>query len=201
MALSDAEEALEEIHAQIRVCPLCALCHSRTKAVPGEGAVDAEVMFVGEAPGQDEDRQGRPFVGAAGRVLTEHLKKIGLKRSEVFITNIVKCRPPGNRDPQPEEIAACRDYLLSQIAIINPKVICALGRFAAQSLIDPNLSISREHGKARRLSGIAYMPVFHPAAALHQPRYIDGLESDFRQLRALLAEELGKSKMKKSADG
>ncbi len=201
MALSDAEEALEEIHAQIRGCPLCALCRSRTKAVPGEGAIDAGVMFVGEAPGQDEDRQGRPFVGAAGRVLTEHLRKIGLTRSEVFITNIVKCRPPGNRDPQPEEIAACRDYLLSQIAIINPKVICALGRFAAQSLIDPNLSISREHGKARRLSGIAYMPVFHPAAALHQPRYIDGLESDFRQLSTLLVEELGKSKMKKSADG
>ncbi len=200
MALSDAEEALEEIHAQIRVCPLCALCRSRTKAVPGEGAVDADVMFVGEAPGQDEDQQGRPFVGAAGRVLSEQLKKIGLARHEVFITNIVKCRPPGNRDPQPEEIAACRDYLLSQIAIINPKIVCALGRFAAQSLIDPNLSISREHGKVRRLSGIAYLPIFHPAAALHQARYIDGLERDFQQLRALLAEELGPSRLEKSAD-
>lgn len=201
MASSDAQDALEEIHAQIRVCPLCALCRGRTKAVPGEGAVDAEVMFVGEAPGSDEDQQGRPFVGAAGRVLSEHLKKVGLNRGEVFITNIVKCRPPGNRDPQPEEIAACRDYLLSQIAIINPQVICALGRFAAQSLIDPNLSISREHGKPRRISGIAYLPIFHPAAALHQPRYIDGLEHDFGRLRALLDEGLGKNRPGKPKHG
>jgi DNA polymerase len=148
-------------------------------------------MFVGEAPGHDEDRQGRPFVGAAGRVLTEQLKKIGIDRRQVFITNIVKCRPKGNRDPEPAEIDACRDHLLTQIAILNPKVICTLGRFAARSLIDDSISISREHGKARRISGILYLPIYHPAAALHQARLIDALESDFRELRSALDNELG----------
>lgn len=189
MASSDAEDALEQIHAQIRTCRLCSLSEKRHRAVPGEGAADADVMFVGEAPGRDEDRQGRPFVGAAGRLLTDHLRKIGIDRRNVFITNVVKCNPPNNRDPQPAEIDACRDYLLSQIALINPKVICTLGRFAAQTLIDPSLSITREHGKPRRMSGILYLPIYHPAAALHQSRYIDGLESDFQALRDLLDRE------------
>ena len=190
MASSDAEDALEQVHAQIRACRLCSLSQSRTRAVPGEGAAAADVMFVGEAPGGDEDRQGRPFVGPAGRLLTEQLKKIGIDRRNVFITNVVKCRPPGNRDPQPTEIEACRDHLLSQIALIDPKVICTLGRFAAQTLIDPGLSITRQHGNPRRISGILYLPIYHPAAALHQARLIDALESDFRRLRALLDEEL-----------
>ena len=190
MASSDAEDALEQVHTQIRACRLCSLSEKRHRAVPGEGAPDANVMFVGEAPGGDEDRQGRPFVGAAGRLLTEHLRKIGIDRRNVFITNVVKCNPPKNRDPLPAEIDACRDYLLSQIALISPKVICTLGRFAAQTLIDPRLSITREHGKSRRMSGILYLPIYHPAAALHQPRYIDGLESDFQALRALLDREL-----------
>jgi DNA polymerase len=148
-------------------------------------------MFVGEGPGFDEDRQGRPFVGAAGRLLAEHLRRIGLARERVFITNIVKCRPPGNRDPEPSEIEACRDYLLAQIAIIEPKVLCSLGRIAAHALIDPKLSITREHGKPRRMSGILYLPIYHPAAALHQARLIDALESDFRQLRLVLDREPG----------
>ncbi|HUU54616.1 MAG TPA: uracil-DNA glycosylase [Armatimonadota bacterium] len=190
MASSDAEDALAQVHAQIRACRLCPLSHSRTRTVPGEGAANAHTMFVGEAPGFDEDRQGRPFVGAAGRLLTEQLAKIGIQRKSVFITNVVKCRPPGNRDPEPAEIEACRDHLLSQIALINPKVICTLGRFAAHALIDPKLSISRQHGTPRRLSGILYLPLYHPAAALHQARLIDALESDFRQLRALLDQEI-----------
>ncbi|MFB3882346.1 MAG: uracil-DNA glycosylase family protein [Armatimonadota bacterium] len=191
MALSDAEQALEEVHARVRVCTLCPLHRSRTKAVPGEGAVNARIMFVGEGPGSDEDRQGRPFVGAAGRLLTEQLRRIGLPRQRVFITNIVKCRPPGNRDPEPSEIEACRDYLLSQIAIIEPLVICALGRHAAHALISPDLSITREHGRPRRMSGILYLPLYHPAAALHQARYVSALESDFTQLRAVVERELG----------
>jgi len=158
--------------------------------VPGEGAADAAIMFIGEGPGQQEDRQGRPFVGPAGQLLNELLQGIGLRREQVFITNIVKCRPPGNRDPEPSEIGACHDYLLAQIAIIVPKIICTLGRFAAQALIDPALSITREHGKSRRLSGILYLPIYHPAAALHQARLITALESDFTQLRALLDREL-----------
>lgn len=189
MAFSEGETALEEVHAQIRRCRLCALSRSRTNTVPGEGATDADIMFVGEAPGAEEDQQGRPFVGAAGRLLTSLLRGIGIERRDVFITNLVKCRPPGNRDPLPEEIGACHDYLLTQIALITPKVICTLGRFAAQWLIDKRLSISREHGKPRRISGILYLPIYHPAAALHQARVIDGLEADMRQLRVVLDAE------------
>ncbi len=186
-----AEDALREVHERVCECTLCPLCRSRTRAVPGEGAVDAEMMFVGEGPGYDEDQQGRPFVGAAGRLLNQQLSAIGLKRTAVFITNIVKCRPPGNRDPEQAEIDACRDYLLAQIAIIKPKVLCTLGRIAAHSLIDPKLSISREHGKARTISGIIHLPIYHPAAALHQASVIEALEGDFRQLGSLLAQELG----------
>ena len=191
MALSDAEQALEEVHSRVRVCTLCPLHLSRTRAVPGEGAVHAQVMFVGEGPGFEEDRQGRPFVGAAGRLLTEQLRRIGLSRQRVFITNIVKCRPPGNRDPEPSEVEACHDYLLSQIAIIEPKIVCTLGRIAAHALIDPNLSITREHAKQRRMSGILYLPLYHPAAALHQARLAEALETDFTQLRSVLDRELG----------
>jgi DNA polymerase len=158
--------------------------------VPGEGAADADIMFVGEGPGGEEDQQGRPFVGAAGRVLTHLLKQTEISREHVFITNVVKCRPPDNRDPLPEEIAACNEHLLAQIALIMPKVICTLGRFAGQTLIDGKLSISREHGKARRISGILYVPLYHPAAALHQSRLIDTLEADFRGLRKVLEAEL-----------
>jgi DNA polymerase len=150
-------------------------------------------MFVGEGPGGEEDAQGRPFVGAAGRLLTNLLRTIGVDRREVFITNVVKCRPPGNRDPLPEEIEACNEYLLTQIALIKPKIICTLGRFAGQTLIAKGLGISREHGKARRISGILYVPLYHPAAALHQQGLIDALEADFRGLRAILDKELGHS--------
>ena len=200
MGSSDTAEALEEVHSEIRRCRRCPLSRTRTKAVPGEGAPDASIMFVGEAPGGDEDQQGRPFVGAAGRLLTHLLKTIDLDRPAVFITNVVKCRPPGNRDPSPEEIDACNDHLLAQIALITPKVICTLGRFAAQTLIDKSLSISRQHGKPRRLSGILYVPLYHPAAALHQARLIDSLEADMRQLRDILAQELGTPNAEEKGD-
>ncbi|MCJ7821887.1 MAG: uracil-DNA glycosylase, partial [Armatimonadetes bacterium] len=173
MDSSDTAEALQDVHAEIRRCSRCPLSRARTKTVPGEGAPDASIMFVGEAPGGDEDREGRPFIGAAGRLLTHLLETIDLDRRAVFITNVVKCRPPGNRDPSPEEIDACNDHLFAQIALITPKVICTLGRFAAQTLIDKTLSISRQHGKPRRISGILYVPLYHPAAALHQARLID----------------------------
>jgi len=191
---SDIADSLQEIHAQIRRCRRCPLGRTRTRAVPGEGAPDADLLFVGEAPGGDEDQQGRPFVGAAGRLLTQLLKSIGVQREEVFITNVIKCRPPENRDPLPEEIGACHEFLLTQIALITPKVICTLGRFAAHTLIDKQLSISREHGKERRISGIVYVPLYHPAAALHQAGIIDSLEADTRHLRTILDRELATSR-------
>ncbi len=193
MASSDLEAALVEVGEEIRRCRGCELSRARARAVPGEGRSDAAIMFVGEAPGGEEDAQGRPFVGAAGRLLTNLLRTIGVDRRDVFITNVVKCRPPGNRDPLPEEIAACNEYLLTQIALIKPKIICTLGRFAGQTLIDRGLGISREHGKPRRISGILFVPLYHPAAALHQQGLIDDLEADFRALRTILEKELGRS--------
>ena len=177
---------LEEIAEQIRLCERCALCRSRTNAVPGEGPPDAPIMFIGEGPGQREDEQGRPFVGPAGQLLNQLLLQAGLRRPDVFIANIVKCRPPGNRDPLPEEIAACREYLDGQIAALNPEVICVLGRPALHALIDPALSISREHGVPRVIDGITYVPLYHPAAALHQQSLRPVLVEDMRRLAPFL---------------
>ncbi|MBM3473689.1 MAG: uracil-DNA glycosylase [Armatimonadetes bacterium] len=177
---------LEAIAAEVRACEKCGLCKTRTHAVPGEGPADASIMFVGEGPGQKEDEQGRPFVGPAGSLLSQLLLKAGLRRPEVYITNIVKCRPPGNREPLPEEVAACRDFLTRQIAALQPKVICTLGRPASQTLIDPTLSISREHGVARTIGGITYVPLYHPAAALHQQPLQPVLVEDMRRLGPFL---------------
>lgn len=177
---------LDEIAAEIRQCRLCRLCEHRTHAVPGEGSPTARVMFIGEGPGQQEDLQGRPFVGAAGQFLNELLAEAGLPREMVFITNIVKCRPPNNREPLPDEIAACRDYLNGQIAVINPAVICTLGRPALQALAGPELSISKEHGRPRTVSGILLMPLYHPAAALYQQNLRPALLDDMRRLRRLV---------------
>jgi uracil-DNA glycosylase family 4 len=189
LASSEIAAAIEEVHSQVRRCRKCALSRSRTHVVPGEGSLTAELMFVGEGPGAEEDQQGRPFVGTAGRLLTQLLRSIGIERENVFITNVVKCRPPGNRDPLPEEIAACNDYLLAQIALLTPKVICTLGRFAGQTLLDKAMSITREHGRPRRMSGILYVPLYHPAAALHKQDLIGALEDDFRKLGAILEQE------------
>lgn len=179
---------LEDIAAEIGVCQRCGLWRTRANTVPGEGPESARIMLIGEGPGAVEDRTGRPFVGRAGEFLNELLAHGGLRRDQVFIGNIIKCRPPDNRDPQPAEIEACRDYLLGQIAAINPQVICTLGRFAAHQLIEPSLSISREHGKHRSRGGVLYVPLYHPAAALHQQALRDTCLEDFRQLGSLLAE-------------
>lgn len=183
---------LDEIAEQITACEKCALCRSRTNAVPGEGPEDAAIMFIGEGPGAREDEQGRPFVGPAGQLLNQLLLQAGLRRPDVFITNIVKCRPPGNRDPVPEEIAACHEYLMGQIATINPNVICVLGRPALQALIDPTLSISREHGVPRVIDGITYVPLYHPAAALHQQSLRPVLVEDMKRLAPFLKRSAGR---------
>jgi len=159
----------------------------RLKAVPGEGPENATIMFIGEAPGWHENQQGRPFVGPAGQFLEELLASIGLKREDVFIANVIKCRPPDNRDPLPEEIAACNDYLDRQIAAIRPKIIATLGRYSMAKLF-PNESISRIHGQPRKHGGVIYFPMYHPAAALHQPRYRADIEADIKKIPRLLAE-------------
>ncbi len=182
---------LEEIAEQIRVCTKCVLAQSRTNAVPGEGSAEAQIMFIGEAPGKAEDSQGRPFVGPAGRLLNELLLEAGLRRPDIFITNIVKCRPPQNRDPQPDEVRACRPYLDGQIAALNPQVICLLGRPATQTLLDPKAAISKVHAQGFEREGILYVPLYHPAAALHNDRLRPTLIEDFTQLRHLLQQRLG----------
>lgn len=184
-------QALEAVHDEIRSCRACGLWRGRTHVVPGHGRADADIMLVGEGPGYHEDRQGVPFVGAAGRFLDELLAGAGVARENVFITNVVKCRPPNNRDPQPHEIAACKEYLLAQIALIKPRAVFTLGRFALAALVDEKLtSISRVHGKAYRISGIIYVPLYHPAAALHNERLRDTIVEDMSHASALLRREL-----------
>ena len=178
---------LIDLVQEVAGCTRCPLSQGRTKAVPGEGPENAAVMFVGEGPGFHEDQQGRPFVGAAGQFLDELLQSIGLKRDEVYITNVVKCRPPGNRDPQPEEIAACQPYLDRQIALIKPRVIVTLGRYSMARAF-PNEKISAIHGKPRKIGSIVYVPMFHPAAALHQPSLQRTVEEDFAKLPKILAD-------------
>jgi len=186
MNAAQSEEMLREIAAEIRGCTRCPLHRGRTLAVPGEGPADADIMFVGEGPGFQEDQQGRPFVGPAGSLLNELLQQAGLRRERVFIANLVKCRPPGNREPTPDEVLACRDYLNAQIALINPSVICTLGRPALQTLVDPQASISREHGVPRQVDGILFFPLYHPAAALHRQDLRPTLVADMRKLRFML---------------
>jgi DNA polymerase len=172
---------MREIEAQVRVCRLCKLSRTRTNAVPGEGDYRAEVMFIGEGPGYHEDRQGRPFVGNAGSFLNELLGIAGLSRPTVFITNVVKCRPPNNRDPEPDEIGACSSYLDRQIALINPRVIVTLGRYSMARFF-PGERISQIHGMARMVEGRMCVAMYHPAAGLHQASLADIIRSDFRKL-------------------
>ena len=180
-----ASEILLEVARQASKCQLCELHHSRKNAVPGEGPADAEIMFVGEGPGFHENEQGRPFVGAAGKFLDELLSIIDLSRESVFITNVVKCRPPGNRDPQIDELQACNTYLERQIQAINPKVIVTLGRFSMATFI-PNAKISQIHGNQFSLNGRLVVPMFHPAAALHQPSLRPLIEADFKKLPGMI---------------
>ncbi|MGQ9548277.1 MAG: uracil-DNA glycosylase family protein [Roseiflexus sp.] len=182
-----AAEVLKQIADEVRVCTACRLHRSAMRAVPGEGPPDAKVMFIGEAPGFNEDRQGRPFVGAAGQFLEELLALAGLRRSDVFIANVIKHRPPDNRDPEPDEIAACSQFLERQIAALNPLVIVTLGRFSMARWF-PGEKISRIHGQPRWIDGRLIVPMMHPAAALHQPQNRALIEADFRRLPDFIAQ-------------
>ncbi len=177
---------LKLLYEEIQTCQRCILAQGRTHAVPGEGPENADIMFIGEGPGFHEDRQGRPFVGAAGQYLEELLGGIGLRRADVYIANVIKCRPPGNRDPEPAEVEACRPFLDRQIELIRPRVVVTLGRFSMARYF-PGASISRIHGQPKRVAGVIYLPMFHPAAALHQPKWRSVVEEDFLKLPGLLA--------------
>jgi uracil-DNA glycosylase family 4 len=179
------EEELKQVAAEVNVCTKCALHYSRKNGVPGEGPINAQVMFIGEGPGFHENEQGRPFVGAAGRFLDELLAGIQMKRDDVFIGNVVKCRPPSNRDPQTEEISACSSYLERQIQAINPKVIVTLGRYSMGYFL-PNAKISSIHGQAMKVRGRLIVAMYHPAAALHQRSLRPIIEADFARLPDLI---------------
>ena len=177
--------AFDKLIREVHECTRCTLSRKRTNAVPGEGSLDADVMFVGEAPGYYEDRDGRPFVGRAGQLLDELLASIGLRREEVYIANLLKCRPLNNRDPLPGEIEACRPYLDRQIEMIAPKVVVMLGKYSFNQFF-PGESIGRARGKPMSWNGVTAYPMYHPAAALHNPRLRPVIEDDFRNLLRLI---------------
>ncbi len=187
----DAQEAertagMKQLEAEVLGCPKCPLAQTRTHAVPGSGNYASVVMFVGEGPGFDEDRQGLPFVGRSGRFLNENLERIGIRREDVYITNIVKCRPPNNRDPEPNEIAACSDYLTRQLDLINPRIIVTLGRHSMGRWL-PGASITKVHGQRKNIGrGRVLLPMFHPAAALRNEEWRAQFEKDIAQLPALI---------------
>ena len=179
------EETLAQIAKEVSNCKKCALAGGRKKSVPGEGPANSEIMFIGEGPGFHENEQGRPFVGAAGQFLEQLLAQAGMQRTDVWIGNVVKCRPPGNRDPLPEELAACNEHLEKQIAAINPKIIITLGRYSMAKFM-PGVKISQVHGQMRRVGDRFVIAMFHPAAALHQAALRPTIENDFAQLPRLL---------------
>jgi uracil-DNA glycosylase len=182
--------ALIELCQEIANCQDCELAKHRTRVVPGEGSERADVLFIGEAPGWHEDQQGRPFVGPAGQFLDQLLASIGLRREEVYIANVIKCRPPQNRDPLPSEIQACRKWLDRQIEFIHPKMIVTLGRYSLARYF-PNESIGKIHGKARKLDDVIYYPMYHPAAALHQGSLRQIIEADMLKIPQILARSEG----------
>ncbi len=184
-------EALVELYREVERCTRCPLHETRTKAVFGAGNADAELMFVGEAPGAEEDRQGLPFVGRAGQLLNQLLEEIGMRREDVFIANVLKSRPPGNRDPQPLEISACEPYLFEQVRLIEPRVVCTLGNFATKLLSGSQTGITRVRGvpQVHRLGArtVFLLPLLHPAAALRTPAVKEQLRADFATIPGLLA--------------
>jgi len=192
--------ALTELCRQMASCHACGLAQQRTQVVPGEGADNAEVVFIGEAPGYNEDRLGRPFVGPAGAFLDELLALAGMSRQDVYIANVVKCRPPANRDPLPGEILACKPWLDRQIEMIGPKVVVTLGRFSLARFV-PNESISKVHGKARQVGDLICFPMYHPAAALHQGSLRRTLEEDMQRLPDVLKELKGAADRGNRDDG
>lgn len=179
--------ALTDLCREIANCRQCDLAKQRSKVVPGEGAEDAAIVFIGEAPGWHEDQQGRPFVGPAGQFLDELLASVQMGRQQVYICNVLKCRPPGNRDPLPVEVRTCQQWLDRQLALIRPKMIVTLGRYSMARFF-PGETISKIHGKARRDGGIIYYAMYHPAAALHQQALRDTIMADMRRIPSLLAE-------------
>lgn len=198
-------ERLIEVYREVQACTKCPLHETRTKAVFGAGHADADLMFVGEAPGADEDRQGLPFVGRAGQLLNELLAGIGLSREDVFIANVLKSRPPGNRDPQPLEIEACSPYLHRQVELIQPKVVATLGNFATKLLTQNQTGITRVRGvpQVHRLGArtVFIFPLLHPAAALRTPRMRETLAADFTRLQGLLDEPLPDAAESTGPDG
>jgi DNA polymerase len=192
---------LTKLYEEVAVCQRCELAGGRTNTVPGEGPETAEIMFIGEGPGFHEDQQGRPFVGAAGKFLEELLASIGLTRQEVYICNVVKCRPPGNRDPRPDEVEACRAFLDRQIELIRPKMIVTLGRFSMARYF-PNAKITRIHGQPKRIGNCIYYPMFHPAAALHQPKWRSVVTEDMLKIPEILreADQLGEAEPPEQAE-
>ena len=174
--------------ADVRACEKCALCRGRMHVVPGEGDPNADLMFIGEGPGAEEDRLGRPFVGRSGELLTKMIHAIGLERSEVYICNVVKCRPPANRDPAPEEAETCLPYLRAQVALVRPRVIALLGRVACQYTLREQISVTRDHGRWFERKGVWMMPTFHPAALLRDPARKRDAWEDFQKLRDKLRE-------------
>ena len=190
----ERRELLKAVYDEARSCTACPLHQTRTTVVFGAGNADADLMFIGEGPGANEDKLGLPFVGRAGKLLDTLLGEIGLQRADVFIANTVKCRPPGNRDPHPNEIESCRHYLLDQVALIEPRVICTLGNFATKLLRDDPTGISRLHGhdEVRTLGAraVRLLPLFHPAAALYTPSTLATVREDFTRIPQLLAMDL-----------
>jgi uracil-DNA glycosylase family 4 len=184
------DDVLKQVAQEVAVCQKCQLHFGRKRAVPGEGPSNAKILFIGEGPGFYENEQGRPFVGAAGKFLEELLASIDMRREQVFIGNVVKCRPPGNRDPLPEEIEACSNYLDRQIAAINPQIIVTLGRYSMAKYL-PNAKISAVHGQSFQVNGRLLVPMYHPAAALHQPSLKADVERDFSRLPGLISKGAG----------
>jgi DNA polymerase len=177
---------LHELKTSLHDCQRCRLSSGRIQVVFGTGNPQADIMFVGEAPGFYEDRQGEPFVGAAGKLLTELLQSVGLSRADIFIANVIKCRPPNNRDPLPDEIETCKPFLLQQIELIKPKLVCTLGNFATQTLLEKKVGITKVRGQVIQLANFIVFPLLHPAAALHQGNLRGPLMEDFKKLKSVL---------------
>jgi uracil-DNA glycosylase len=197
----EVHEAMQLLESEVCACVRCGLSQGRTKAVPGEGALGTVVMFVGEGPGFDEDQQGRPFVGRSGQYLTAMLEKVGVRRENVYITNVVKCRPPGNRDPLPDELAACEAYLVRQIELINPRIIVTLGRFSMRRWF-PDGSITKLHGTIRNIGrGRVALAMFHPAAALRNPEWSVAFEKDLQKLPRLIERAIRANEAASRGDG
>lgn len=188
MAAQKHDDSLEKIAVEVKGCPLCKLSRTRRNAVPGEGQLAAKIVFIGEAPGRSEDEKGRPFVGAAGRILDDLLQKVGIERSQVYITNVAKCRPPSNRVPEEDEVAACKPYLDREIMLIKPKVICILGRTAYASLLGGS-SIAVNRGKIVEKAGQKYFLTYHPAAAIYNRSLLSTLEADLKKLAREIKDE------------